>query len=414
MSFHTDLDTLTLVGITLAIAFLAGKLLSRAGIPQVVGYIVAGTLLGPSLLHVLPREFNDSLTFVSEVALGLIGFDMGGHLKLRELRLIGWSIVFIVLLEAFGAFALVGLGIYVVTGELATAIIFGALASATDPASTVETLSEYQSKGRLTTTLRAVVGLDDAVSLLLFSVGAALAETLLGKGGSVSLGHMLEFPLTEMSGSLLVGIVLGLALSQTMQRFANNHDVMIIATGAIFLCAGLSHTFELSLVLTAMIMGATVVNRDPENGTYIRFTIEHVGPVIYVMFFTLIGARLQIEVLPEMGLIGVVYLLLRNAGKYGGAWAGGTFGGAAPEVRNNLGLALFAQAGVVIGLAMSAGERFDRFGPDGKDLGDLVLNVITATTFVAQLIGPVMVKFAIRRAGEYGQGEEETFEEFAA
>jgi NhaP-type Na+/H+ or K+/H+ antiporter len=400
MGAQGDLDTLALVGITLVIAFLIGKLLSRFGIPQVVGYIIAGTLLGPSFVHIIPRELNDSLTFVTEVALGLIGFDMGGHLKLRELRLIGWSIVSIVLLESVGAFVLVGVGVFLLTHRLATALIFGALAAATDPASTVETLSEYQSEGRLTTTLRAVVGLDDAVALVLFSIGAALAETLLSSGGQVSIAHMLELPLKEMAGSLLVGVTLGFALSQTMKRFANTHDVMIIAMGAIFVCAGLSHRFELSLVLTTMIMGAMVVNRDPEDGHYIRFTIEHVGPVIYVLFFALIGARLQISALPEMGLIGVAYLLLRNAGKYGGAWAGGTLGHAVPAVRDNLGLALFAQAGVVIGLALSAGERFDALGVDGRDLSDLVLNVITATTFIAQIIGPVMVKFAIQRAGE--------------
>jgi NhaP-type Na+/H+ or K+/H+ antiporter len=403
MGAQGDLDTLALVGITLVIAFLIGKLLSRFGIPQVVGYIIAGTLLGPSFVHIIPRELNDSLTFVTEVALGLIGFDMGGHLKLRELRLIGWSIVSIVVLEAVGAFVLVGLGVFLLTHRLATAIIFGALAAATDPASTCETLSEYDCEGRLTTTLRAVVGLDDAVALLLFSVGAALAETMLSNGGHVSLLEMLELPLRELAGSLVVGVALGLALSRTMKRFANTHDVMIIAMGAIFVCAGLSHTFDLSLVLTTMIMGAMVVNRDPEDGRYIRFTIEHVGPVIYVLFFALVGARLQISALPEMGLIGVVYLLLRNAGKYGGAWVGGTLGHAAPVVRDNVGLALFAQAGVVIGLALSAGERFDTLGVDGHDLADLVLNVITATTFIAQIIGPVMVKFAIQRAGEIHQ-----------
>jgi NhaP-type Na+/H+ or K+/H+ antiporter len=403
MGAQGDLDTLALVGMTLVIAFSIGKLLSHFGVPQVVGYIIAGTLLGPSFIHVIPRELNDSLNFVTEVALGLIGFDMGGHLKLRELRLIGWSIATIVLMEAVGAFVLVGMGVFLLTHRLATALIFGALAAATDPASTVETLSEYRSAGRLTTTLRAVVGLDDAVALVLFSVGAALAEALLSSSGHVSIVHMLELPLREMTGSLLVGVTLGAALSQTMKRFANTHDVMIIAIGAIFVCAGLSHTFELSLVLTTMIMGAMVVNRDPEDGRYIRFTIEHVGPVIYVLFFALIGARLQLSALPEMGLVGVAYLLLRNAGKYGGAWAGGTFGHAVPAVRDNLGLALFAQAGVVVGLALSAGGRFDSLGTDGHDLSDLVLNVITATTFIAQIIGPVMVKVAIRRAGEIYQ-----------
>ena len=400
-------DTLALVGVTLVGAFLVGKVFSRLGIPQVVGYIVAGTLLGPSFLHALPQELNNNLTFICEVALGLIGFDMGGHLKLNDLRRIGWSIVSIVVLEAMSAFALVGVGVYALTRSLATAIIFGALASATDPASTVDVLAEYGAEGNLTTTLRAVVGLDDAVSLVLFSIGAAVAESLLDSGASLSLLSMLELPLIEISGSLVVGFVLGLTLSQLMTRLASNHDVMVIAMGAIFLCAGLTHTLTFSLVLTTMLMGAVVVNRDPEHGCYIRFTIEHVGPVIYVLFFALIGARLRIDTLPEMGAIGLAYLVLRNVGKYGGAWLGGSLGKAAPAVRRNLGMALFAQAGVVIGLAMSAGDRFSELGPEGEDLGLLVLNVITATTFVAQIIGPIMVKFAISRAGEIGRADDE-------
>jgi NhaP-type Na+/H+ or K+/H+ antiporter len=406
MAFSGSLDTLALVGITLVAAFLVGKVFSRFGIPQVVGYIVTGTLLGPSFTHTIPPELNDSLTFISEVALGLIGFDMGGHLKFSELRKIGWSIVLIVLLEALGAFFLVSVGIYLVTGKLSTAIIFGALASATDPASTVEVLSEYEAEGKLTTTLRAVVGLDDAVSLLLFSVGASLDESLLGGGDSATIGHMLELPIVEIAGSLLIGVVLGFALSLLMARLANTRDVMVIAVGAIFICAGLSHSFELSLVLTTMLMGTVVVNLNHAHGSYIRFTIEHTGPVIYVLFFGLIGARLQISSLPAMGLVGVVYLVLRNTGKYSGAWAGGTLGRAAPEVRRNLGLGLFAQAGVVIGLALDASKRFADLGPEGADLGRLVLNVVTATTFIAQIIGPLLVKAAITRAGETWRAED--------
>jgi Kef-type K+ transport system membrane component KefB len=151
-----------------------------------------------------------------------------------------------------------------------------------------------------------------------------------------------------------------------------------------------------------MVMGMTVVNRDRELGRAIRFTIEQAGPVIYVLFFTLVGARFDIRLLPAMGLLGVAYVFLRTTGKYLGAWAGGHLGGAEPAVKNNLGLGLLSQAGVAIGLALACCNRFSHLGPEGEALGNLIISVITATTFIVQVFGPIGVKVAIQRAGEIG------------
>jgi Kef-type K+ transport system membrane component KefB len=152
-----------------------------------------------------------------------------------------------------------------------------------------------------------------------------------------------------------------------------------------------------------MVMGTTVVNNWPEHGRHIRFTIEQAGPVIYVLFFALVGARFQISLLPTMGLIGIAYVVLRSVGKYVGAWAGGVLGRALPQVRDNLGLGLLSQAGVAIGLAVTSYDRFCACGSEGEELGSLILSVITTTTFIVQIFGPIGVKFAIRRAGEVGQ-----------
>ncbi|HIC89631.1 MAG TPA: hypothetical protein EYP04_09555, partial [Anaerolineae bacterium] len=370
-----------------------------------VGFIVIGVLLGPSFSNIVPLELASGLTFISEIALGLIGFDMGGHLRFRDLRKLGKSILLIVLFEAIGAFALVTLGVYAITGSLFTALIFGALSSATAPAATVDVLAEYDAEGPLTTTLLAVVGLDDAVSLLLYSITAAIAESLMTGSGSVSLGQMLEVPLIEIGGSLLVGVTVGLVLNLIMNHLHQRHDAMAISIGMVFICAGLSRAFDLSLILTTMITGIVVINRNPANGRHIRFTIEQAGPVIYVLFFALVGARFRIDLLPTMGLLGIAYVTLRSGGKYVGAWLGGTLGEAKPAVRNNLGLGLLSQAGVAIGLALASSARFSKFGPEGEALGSLIINVITATTFVVQIIGPICVKLAITRAGEVGRAK---------
>ena len=409
-----ELDTLTIVGISIAAAFAVGQLFRQLGIPQVVGFIVTGVLLGPSLLHVIPIDLNQGLDFVSEIALGLIGFEMGGHLHWGDLRETGWSILLIVLLEALGAFLLVTGGLYLVSRSLHTALVFGALAAATDPASTVDVLSEYHARGPLTTRLLAVVGLDDAISLLLFSIAAALTEGLLGAPDGLSLVTVLELPFYEIGGAVLFGAALGIGLDLIMRYLKltpGKFDAMVIPIGIILLCAGLARSFSFSVTLSTMVMGIVVINRNPDNGHYIRSTIESVGPVIYILFFALAGARLEIPLLLGMGLIGITYLILRGGGKFVGAWLGGTISKTPPAVRKNLGFALFAQAGVVIGLAIESNLRFSELGPQGETLGALVLGVITATTVLSQLIGPVMVKFAITRAAEAGKALDTLFAE---
>jgi Kef-type K+ transport system membrane component KefB len=403
LGIHFEPNILAVIGLIIAVSFLGSKLFQRFGIPQVVGFIVVGVLLGPSLLNIVPLELSDQLLFISEIALGLIGFDIGSHLLFGELRRLGRSIVFILLFEAIGTFVLVTLGIYALTQSFHTALIFGALASATAPAATVDVLAEYDAKGPLTTTLLAVVGMDDALALLLFSVTAAFAESLLAQSGPPSVLQILELPLIEIGGSVVLGVGLGLLLDQIMCRMKVQHDAMAISIGFVFLSVGLSEAFGFSLILTATILGMFVVNRCPEHGQHIRYTIEQAGPVIYVLFFTLVGARFQVSLLPSMGLLGVAYVMLRSGAKFLGAWLGGTLGGAEPAVRNNLGLGLLSQAGVAIGLALSSAKRFSVYGEEGQALGALIINVITATTFVVQIIGPICVKFAISRAGEIGQ-----------
>ena len=398
-------NTLSTIGLLLIISFLGSKLFQHFGIPQVVGFIIIGLIHGPSVLNVIPLEISDELLFISEIALGLIGFDMGSHLQLDELKKLGMCIISILFFEALGAFAFVAGGIYALTGSLYTALIFGAIASATAPAATVDVLEEYNAKGPLTTVIIAVVGLDDAISLLLYSITAALVESMLLGTASLTLTEIIELPLIEIGGAILLGVVMGFILSALMSQRKDVHDIMAISIGFVLLSAGLSNALGFSLILTNMVLGMVIVNRNPAHGNHIRYMIEQAGPVILVLFFTLIGARFQIQLLPAMGLIGLAYVLLRSLGKFTGAWLGGRLSGAKKAVQDNLGFSLLSQAGVAIGLALAASNRFSALGPDGKVLGNLIISVVTATTFIVQIIGPIFVKFAIKRAGEIGLAE---------
>jgi Kef-type K+ transport system membrane component KefB len=167
--------------------------------------------------------------------------------------------------------------------------------------------------------------------------------------------------------------------------------------------AGLANSVGVSLILALMTMGVVVANVRGDNSDYVRRVVERLGPLIYMLFFALVGARMQVRLLPAMGLLGICYLLLRSAGKLGGAWLGGWLGHAQQRVRNYLGLGLLSQAGVAIGLSLSIAHRFEQYGAAGVELGTTAINVITATTFVVQVIGPVSLKFAIARAGEMGK-----------
>lgn len=406
LGIHYEANILTTIGLLIGMAFLGSKLFQRVGIPQVVGFIVMGVVMGSSFLNIVPLELIEELTFISQIALGLIGFDMGSHLLFKDLRRLGRSISFILIFEAVGTSVLVTAGIYLIVQDLPTALIFGAIASATAPAATVDVLAEYDAQGPLTTSLLAVVGLDDALSLLLFSLAAAFTEFSLD-GSSIipSASQFLALPIIEIGGSVGLGLLLGLILDFIMSRAKRHHDAMAISIAFVFLAVGLSESLGFSLILTTMVLGVVVVNRSPEHGRHIRFTIEQAGPVIYVLFFALVGARLQVSLLPTMGLMGIVYVVLRSLGKFTGAWLGGWLGKAEPAVRDNLGFGLLSQAGVAIGLALTSASRFSNLGEEGKALGILIINVVTSTTFIVQIIGPIFVKFAISRAGEIGQAK---------
>ena len=401
---HIEIDTLAIIGLIITLAYLGSKMVQRIGVPQVVGFILVGVLLGSSFLNIVPLSLARELGFISEIALGLIGFDMGSHLRFDELRRLGRSIFFILIGESFGALLLVTGGVYLLTHSVYTALVFGALATATAPAATVDVLAEYRAKGPLTTTLLAVVGMDDALALLLFSFAVAIAESLLAHTGGLTLAQMVQLPLQEIGGALVLGVVVGAPFQWMLNQLKERHAVCAFVVGTVIFVAGLANSLHVSLILAAMTMGVVVANLKSDNSQYAHCVVERIGPLAYILFFALVGARLQVSLLPQMGLLGLAYILLRSSGKFGGAWLGGWAGKAMPAVRNYLGFGLLSQAGVAIGLALSVANRFDSYGEAGVQLGQMVVNVITATTFVVQIVGPIMVKFAITRAGEVGQG----------
>jgi Kef-type K+ transport system membrane component KefB len=266
-------------------------------------------------------------------------------------------------------------------------------------------LWEYRSKGPLTTTVLGIVALDDGLSLVLYGFAIAFARALLD-GAPISLQSMLAQPLLEIAGALLLGGGMGYVTTRLLRRLDAREDLLALMIALILLVAGLAVWMHLPLILAEMALGVTLVNLAPNGSRSVFAIVKSVTPPIYILFFVLVGARLQVGLLPEMGLLGAIYILGRTAGKMGGAWSGASAVRADPVVQRYLGFALFSQAGVAIGLALAVAQEFQAASPEAQATGTLVVNVIAATTFVVQIVGPPFVKFAIARAGEIPAGEE--------
>ncbi len=388
------------------IAILAGtvgaKLSRRLRIPQVVGYILIGVLFGSSFLDFITLDMVGELQGLSSLALAFIGFTIGGELAFSNLRELGPSIVAIAVLEALAAFVLVLGIVFLITHNLPLALIFGALASATAPAATVDVLWEYKSKGPLTTTLFAVVGIDDSIALIIFGFASAIAKALL-TNADLTARAVLVAPALEILGSALVGILLGIALSLVLKRLKSDSDYLLFTLGAILLGSAAAQHFHLSLILTNMIMGVTVINVSKRRDAFSAIT--RLSPPLYLFFFLLVGAMLQVSLLAKLGLIGLAYIVFRTLGKSVGAWVGAKATQAPDVVRKYLGLGLLSQAGVAIGLAIETSNTFGTLGPAGAELALLTVNVITGTTFFYQMIGPSLTKLAITKAHEIGRAE---------
>ena len=369
---------LLMTGLALFLGWFAGRLTERIKVPQVVGQIIIGVILGGSVLGVLTTETLDSLVFINFLALAFIGFDIGGELSFRGLRRLGRPIIWISLLESLGAFLLVSIAIFIWTRKLYVALIFGALSSATAPAATVDVLREYQSSGPLTTTLFAVVGIDDGMAIAIYAFAALFAKILLGGGEAINYAKVILLPFAEIFGALALGFGIGVILLWLVRNITSRATLLVFVIGSILVTTGAANLLSLSLILANMSVGMTIINL-PRYGRPDLFEIARgvTGP-LFILFFVLVGARLDVGSLWTVGMIGVLYVFFRTLGKQSGTYLGAWAGRAPRNVRRYLGLCLFSQAGVAIGLAIETMLEFGggEFGSAGVELGVMAITII--------------------------------------
>ena len=400
---------LTLIGAATIVSFYVGRLARLAKLPSLIGYMLVGVILGPSILHLFDEPSMERLSFITEIALGFVAFSIGSELNMFTLKRLGGGIISIILAESFGAFFIVVLAVYALTRDLPLALIFGSMAPASAPAGTVAVIQECRAKGSLTTTLYAVVGFDDGLAIIIFGFAAALAKNLLitEASGAVEgiLGALLA-PAKEIGLSFVVGGAGGLLFYRLVRKLQSARDILIVVFGVILICTGLSIRWHLSLILTNMVVGFVLANARHESLLHrVTAPLLEVMPLLFVLFFCLAGAHLQLSALPALGAVGIVYVLGRSVGLIGGARIGAMFGHVEDKVKKYVGLGILSQAGVAIGLSLIVKHEFTQIdaryiAPHALEIGTSVLATITATCIFFEIVGPILTKVALKRAGE--------------
>lgn len=398
------LNILFLLGLALFGGTIGGRIFQKLRIPQVVGYMAIGILIGESGFKIINHDIIKTLQPFSYFALGLIGFMIGAELKKDILVKYGKQFIYILLFEGITAFILVTLLIGIVGTFLfknwqlawSLGLLLGAISSATAPAATTEVLREYKTRGPLTRIVLGIVAMDDALALLLFAIAFSIAGSLSGNIQKNALRVFIQ-PIYEIGMSIIIGILSGLILNQFLKRYSEKERILVFSVGAVLLVSGLSLAINANMLLAVMTLGVIITNFIPQKSKEIFKLLADFTPPIYILFFVLVGAKLDIGYMSfPIVLLTVLYLIGRTAGKMFGAIFGAKISGAARTVQKYLPICLFSQAGVAIGLSILASNHFSGV------IGNAVVIIITATVFVLELIGPPFVKLAVTKAGEVG------------
>jgi len=374
---------------------IAGLLMTRVvklvKLPNVTGYLIAGLLIGPYCFKLISADALASLDIITVAALGFIAFSIGSEFKLAHLKAIGGKILIITACEAVGAVILVDIVVSLFGFPVPMALCLGAIAAATAPAATLLVVRQYRAKGELTSTLLPVVAMDDAIGLMAYALSVSVAK-MIQNGEAFNIMTTIVSPLLEILLSLGIGAVIGVIIAISNRFFQSKSNRLMISIAAVLLGVGIAQQFGLSHLLLCMAIGATYVNlRDDAIQTLEQ--ADTWTPPLFMLFFVISGADLNVSVLPSLGLIGVIYIVTRVVGKYFGAYIGCSIAKTSHTIRKYLGLSLIPQAGVAIGIAQLVVKELPEYGAS-------IQAVILCATLIYELIGPIVTKYSLIKAGE--------------
>ncbi len=400
--------------ISVALMLFSGFALTRITkllrLPNVTAYIIAGILIGPSCLNLVPTEISDGMSFLSDIALAIIAFGVGKFFKFSTLKKSGIKVVIITVMEALLASVVVFVVMFFVLKlPLAFSLVLAALASATAPASTVMTIRQTGAKGDFVDTLLQVVALDDVVSLIAYSIAISVALSYGGNGGSGV--EVVLMPVLKNVGALLLGGVFGLFLKLLLPNRRSTDNRLIIIIGILFTFCGICAILDVSPLLGCMVIGTVYINLTDDEKLFLQ--LDYFSPPILLLFFVCSGIGFKLDALfgqdwsingVPLIVTGVVYFAARIIGKYAGAYFGCLVTKKTAKVRNFLGLALIPQAGVAIGLAALGARTL------GGETGVALQTIILSSSVLYEMVGPICAKFALYLSGSYSNKLEDITE----
>ncbi|HOC80436.1 MAG TPA: cation:proton antiporter [Bacilli bacterium] len=392
------LNITLILGLAMAAGLLSTRLMKLLNLPNVTGYLVIGLLLGPFVGHLFSEQAIADFSILSDIALGFIAFSIGCEFKLSSLKKIGGKVVVITIFQALLTAIVVSLAIFAFSRDVALSLTLGAIATATAPAATLMVVRQYKAKGPVVDTLLPVVAFDDAIGLIVFSVLLAISKVVATNSG-VTLEAVLLAPLIEIFLSLAIGAALGALLALVMRFFKSRANRLSLMIATVLLGVGITKLFaaidwcSLSSLLMCMMIGAIFANMRSDSNLVVE-GVDRWTPPLFMFFFILSGAELDVSVIITVGIIGIIYIVARSVGKYFGAYLGALTTKSDKSIRHYLGFTLLPQAGVAIGMAKVVSDEMP------ADIGVKIVTVVLCSVLFFELVGPVVTKLALMRAGE--------------
>ncbi len=399
------MNLLLKISIVMLVGIIGGKVARIFKLPNVSGYLVAGLFLGPSFFKFISSYDMESFSVINELALAAIAFSIGNEFVIKDMLKLGKTIVIITLAEVIGAVVIVFTVMYYLLNQpFAFSIVIASMSAATAPAATLLVIRQFKAHGPLTKTILPVVALDDVFGIIVFGIAMALAKLSRGQQ-DFSVVQILSGLVIEIGGSILLGLVMGLILALIAKQSSNRDELQAATLMSIGISTGISIALGLSPLLTCIVMGTMIVNISKKSRRVFDSIDDFISPV-YILFFTLAGASLDLSILVSVGFIGFAYVLARAGGKMLGAWSGAKIMKANPMVTKYLGLGLLPQGGISIGLLVLVRQQLPEFAVE-------IGTIIMFSVLIYEVTGPIFAKLAIQKAGEINglEKKDKTFNE---
>ncbi|OPX28719.1 MAG: hypothetical protein B1H08_05375 [Candidatus Omnitrophica bacterium 4484_171] len=397
-----------IIGVIICVGFFFGGLATKLKLPKITGYIIAGVILNPHLFHFVPPDFAKNTNPVTNIALSLITFSIGGTLFFPKMKKMGKDIFYITFFESEFAFLAVFIGsclimpFFIHRGQswatvfIPLSLLLAVLAAPTDPSATLAVVHQYKAKGIVTSTTMGVSAFDDVFGIINYSIAMVLASALVG-GGSLGVSSLVFRPAFIIGGAVFLGIVFGTIfnlLSPFVKEGAES-VLIVLVLGLLSLSFGLAKIIGVDELLTTMVMGIVVINLNRYHDKVFSILERYTEQLVFLIFFTISGMFLDFSTFMESMVLVVLFFIFRTSGKAAGVKLGGLLSGADYKVKKYTSFGLIPQGGLVVGLALIMKENhlFDYFS-------GLIINIIIGSTIVHEFIGPILVKYAFKKAGE--------------